>query len=244
MSRPISGSPSGGSPARPARQARAVATRERILEAAAADFAAVGYHGSSLSRILERDPSVTKGALYFHFASKEAMALAVVEATSELYRDVVARAAVDDADLDPLRRAARLASGVQDLLHASTVGRAGVRLAGEGAVGPTWSSWPTRFWEATFAALFAEAHARGDIRGEVDPAAMGRFVTDISHGAFTTSMVTTGLADLAGRVTHNWDVMFGFMADPRWLAEWRSEGGMAAVMRRHLALDDGGGGGG
>lgn len=231
-------------PSPPLRQARAVATRERILEAAAADFAAVGYHGSSLSRILERDAGVTKGALYFHFASKEAMALAVVEGMSETYRELVETASCADAHLDPLRRAARLTAGVQDLLCRSAVTRAGVRLTGEGAVGPTWSSWPTRFWEATFAGLFAEARDRGDVREGVDPVAMSRFVLDLSHGAFTTSMVTTGLVDLSSRVAHNWEVVFGYMAAPDWLAGWRDEGGMAAVMRRHLPAggdDDGGG---
>jgi AcrR family transcriptional regulator len=236
--------PSSDPSSPPLRQARAVATRERILEAAAADFAAVGYHGSSLSRILERDAGVTKGALYFHFASKEAMALAVVEAMSVTYRDLVETAACADAHLDPLRRAARLTAGVQDLLCRSAVTRAGVRLAGEGAVGPTWSSWPTRFWEATFTALFVEARDRGDVREAVDPVAMGRFVLDLSHGAFTTSMVTTGLADLPSRVAHNWEVVFGFMASPAWLAGWREDGGMATVMRRHLEVGgdaDGGG---
>ncbi|XP_021300573.1 uncharacterized protein LOC110428981 [Herrania umbratica] len=237
-------SPVPDSPSPPPRQARAAATRERILEAAAADFAAVGYHGSSLSRILERDAGVTKGALYFHFASKEAMALAVVEAMGDTYRGLVETAARDDAHLDPLRRAARLTAGIHDLLWPSPVVRAGVRLSGEGAVGPAWSSWPTRFWEATFTALFVEARERGELRGEVDPVAMGRFVLDISQGAFITSMVTTGLADLAPRVAHNWEVAFAYMAEPAWQAGWRDEGGMTAVMRHHLEQGgdvDGGG---
>lgn len=223
------------SAAGPSRQARAVATRERILEAAAADFAEVGYHGSSLSRILERSPGVTKGALYFHFASKEVMALAVVEGMSVEYRRLVECAAVEDAALDPLRRAARLACGVQDVLSCSVVVRAGVRLAIEGAAGPTWSAWPTTFWESTFTALFVEGRDCGDVRPEVDPVAMGHFVLDISQGAFMCSTLTTGLADLAQRVRHNWDLMLEWMAEPHWLAGWRADGAMAAAMRRHLA---------
>lgn len=228
----------------PPRQARAVATRERILEAAAADFACVGYHGSSLSRILERSTGVTKGALYFHFASKEAMALAVVEGMAGAYARLVECAAVEDAAFDPLRRAALLAARVQDVLYGSAVVRAGVRLAGESAVEPTWSAWPTRFWEARFGELFAEGRRRGDVRDAVDPAAMARCVLDLSHGAFTTSTVTTGLEDLAVRVTHNWEVVLGFMAEASWLAGWQAEGGMAAVMHRHLPSGGGAGGGG
>ena len=60
------------------RQARALATRGAILTAAAEEFAGSSYHEASLSRILERS-KVTKGALYFHFVSKESIALAVVD---------------------------------------------------------------------------------------------------------------------------------------------------------------------
>lgn len=221
-----------GGPSR--RQARAVATRERIIEAAAADFSEVGYHGSSLARILERGHGVTKGALYFHFSSKEAMALAVVTEMEAAWRDLVTASAVRDADRDPLRRAVLLALGVQDLLAASPVVRAGERLALEGAAGPAWLTWPTRFWQETFTALFAEAQQRGDVRAEVDTAAMGGFVCDISHGAFASSLALTGLEDLATRVSTNWEVMFGYMACEAWLEGWRSDGGMASAMASHL----------
>ncbi|WP_189959529.1 ScbR family autoregulator-binding transcription factor [Streptomyces alanosinicus] len=58
-------------------QERAIRTRRAILVAAAAVFAEVGYEAATISEILHR-ANVTKGALYFHFASKEELAQAVL----------------------------------------------------------------------------------------------------------------------------------------------------------------------
>jgi AcrR family transcriptional regulator len=69
---------------------RADATRLQILRAASRQFAHKSYNLVSLDDILA-DANVTKGAMYFHFRSKHALASAIVE-----YRAEVARAAVDE----------------------------------------------------------------------------------------------------------------------------------------------------
>src|SRR5690606_12396956 len=61
-----------------ARQERAIRTRRTILEAAAAVFDERGYTSATIGEILER-AGVTKGALYFHFGSKEELALGIFE---------------------------------------------------------------------------------------------------------------------------------------------------------------------
>ncbi|MFE4590173.1 ScbR family autoregulator-binding transcription factor [Streptomyces laurentii] len=62
-----------------AKQDRAIRTRKAILEAAAVVFDERGYEAAKLSDILAL-AHVTKGALYFHFDSKEDLAHAVLEA--------------------------------------------------------------------------------------------------------------------------------------------------------------------
>ncbi|MFC5719647.1 ScbR family autoregulator-binding transcription factor [Streptomyces gamaensis] len=66
-----------------AKQDRAIRTRQTILEAAAAVFDERGYDAATISEILAR-AEVTKGALYFHFASKEELAHAVVDAQAAM----------------------------------------------------------------------------------------------------------------------------------------------------------------
>lgn len=61
-----------------ARQERAVRTRRAILEAAAAVFDERGYEAATIADILAR-AGVTKGALYFHFCSKQELAQGVLD---------------------------------------------------------------------------------------------------------------------------------------------------------------------
>ena len=59
-------------------QQRAVLTRGRVLIAAAEVFARTGFLAASMNDIVDA-AGVTKGAVYFHFPSKEALAVAIVE---------------------------------------------------------------------------------------------------------------------------------------------------------------------
>src|SRR3954467_6161811 len=59
-------------------QQRAVLTRGRVLLAAAEVFARTGFLAASMNEIVET-AGVTKGAVYFHFPSKEALAVAIGE---------------------------------------------------------------------------------------------------------------------------------------------------------------------
>ncbi|MEB3034895.1 TetR/AcrR family transcriptional regulator [[Mycobacterium] nativiensis] len=57
---------------------RADATRQQIIRAAAHQFAQRAYHDVGLDDILA-EAELTKGAMYFHFRSKHALALAVID---------------------------------------------------------------------------------------------------------------------------------------------------------------------
>ena len=211
------------------RQARARATREAILDAAAQEFSRHGYSAASLSGVVDRS-GVTKGALYFHFESKQDMALAIIVEMEQACRGLAVRIA--GRGLDPLREAAHLARGVQDVLDDVRV-RAGQRLATEGAGGADWAGFGPRFWEEVFAGLFRQARADGILR-DVDPEALARHVVDFSGGSFRASLAVSGLADLPERARFNFEAMLSLAATPEWLEGWRAEGGMRAVMGGHL----------
>jgi AcrR family transcriptional regulator len=57
---------------------RAAETCGRILDAAAVLFDLHGYLGTSMNDLLG-ESRVTKGAFYFHFPSKESLAVAIVQ---------------------------------------------------------------------------------------------------------------------------------------------------------------------
>src|SRR5215470_14794534 len=59
-------------------QARALETREKILQAAARLFALKGYHDTKLEEILA-GAQVTKGAFFHHFRDREDLGFAVLD---------------------------------------------------------------------------------------------------------------------------------------------------------------------
>ncbi|MCW2093014.1 UNVERIFIED_ORG: AcrR family transcriptional regulator [Rhodococcus erythropolis] len=69
--RPYIGRPLDSAPAM--KQARAIRTRELIIAAAAQHFDTYGYGDATVNAILAAS-NLTKGAIYFHFPSKESIA--------------------------------------------------------------------------------------------------------------------------------------------------------------------------
>ena len=65
-----------------------VETRQRLLQAAADEFTAHGFEGSSLRRICSA-AGVTTGALYFFFAGKDDLFRAVISAVTEPFMALI-----------------------------------------------------------------------------------------------------------------------------------------------------------
>src|SRR5690606_3274636 len=90
----------GGVSSMARQQERARRTRAAIIRSAAVEFGKSGYAAASLNRILEGSRA-TKGAMYFHFDSKEELAKAVLETAVERYRATAERW-LARTDLGPL----------------------------------------------------------------------------------------------------------------------------------------------
>ena len=71
-------------------------TRDRILDAALHVFSRQGYHGTRLDDIVDVSET-SKGAIYFHFANKERLFLALVDQFADLLERRVLEAIQDQA---------------------------------------------------------------------------------------------------------------------------------------------------
>ena len=100
---------------------RGRATREQLVTAATALFAQRGYEHTSIEAVLEQT-GASRGALYHHFASKQALFEAVVDGVEAQVGEAVVVAGSEAGDVDPV---ARLRAGFL----------AWIRLAGEPVVG-------------------------------------------------------------------------------------------------------------
>ncbi|MCX5338455.1 MULTISPECIES: ScbR family autoregulator-binding transcription factor [unclassified Streptomyces] len=180
-----------------ARQDRAIRTRQAILVAAAKVFDDVGYDAATISEIL-KGAGVTKGALYFHFTSKEELAQAVL---AEQVR------ALPPVSVPPLKlqQAVDEALLLTQLLQKETgdpIIRGSVSLTTDPAVGAAGldQKIPMQLWIDYSKSLFAEAKAAGELLPHVDLESIAR----LSVGAFTgvqmLSNIMENRADMMERV--------------------------------------------
>ena len=98
------------------RQARAVARREQLLDAAARVLSQRGYADAQMEEIAAA-ADTSKGGLYFHFSTKEALVAAVIGRAGDILRRRVDRA-MSDAGPDPVARADAALATLIDTLSA------------------------------------------------------------------------------------------------------------------------------
>ena len=87
------------------RSQRKAETRRRLLDAAAKVFAAKGYRGAAIDDVAE-EAGYTKGAVYAHFRTKEALYLALIR--EQDLSSLAAAEALFAAEPDPDRRLAAM----------------------------------------------------------------------------------------------------------------------------------------
>ncbi len=180
---------------------RARNTREHILEVAAAMFAESGYAGTSLNRVLQAS-GVTKGGFYFHFPSKEALAVAVVDHLRERWlASTLEGAGGGVRGVDKLKA---MAQSSTDAYH---------QLPGYRAIGklcfhlltvrpdlaPELRGTFTAWIDMTEAA-FRQAQAEGDIPGDVDVHDLAEITLAAFTGMQEISELMSGGLDLDERV--------------------------------------------
>jgi AcrR family transcriptional regulator len=187
-----------------AQQERAVRTREAVLTAAGMAFAESGFLGTSMADIFAR-AGVTKGALYFHFASKEELANAVIageeEAASQIVKDVLA------TDAPPLQKAIDITFRWAMEIQSNPIARAGVRLIIEQGTYTEPMREPYLQWADIMVDLLGGAQERGELERTVDVKAMAEFVVSAFTGAQIVSQVISAHEDLVRRIQIMWQLL-------------------------------------
>jgi AcrR family transcriptional regulator len=179
---------------------RGTETRRRILEVAAEAFADRGYAGTSLNDLL-RASGVTKGGFYFHYPSKEALALATLRHKQEQWAGVVMAAVMRRS-----RAVEQLDAMVQalcDLHEQDRACRAINRLCTElgdehPELRPQLGTQLTT-WMDMVASVIRKGQDEGDIRPDVDPGIAAEIAVESFIGLETVSEALTGRADLRRR---------------------------------------------
>ncbi|MEV5336770.1 ScbR family autoregulator-binding transcription factor [Streptomyces werraensis] len=146
-------------------QARSERTRRRLVRAAAETFDRSGYAGATLGQIA-RTAGLTKGALYFHFASKDDLAGAVQEQGQAVLRDFAVRQR--EAGAAPVQQLIDLTHWLAWTLKEDPVVRAGFRITGECAGRRHPAADFHQAWITQAVGLVEQARAAGDLSPQHD----------------------------------------------------------------------------
>jgi TetR/AcrR family transcriptional regulator, transcriptional repressor for nem operon len=161
-------------------------TREEILQTAARLFSQQGYYHTSTAEILE-SASLSKGAFYYHFPSKEQLAKEVLEQFRRDYQQrVIEPVWAEGRDGERFRRTGQLVVTL-NLSGEWTHCRMLARLASEMAfshdplaeqVGQT-AEWLVRFWSE----VIADDQSHGSIDPKIDATRLAELVVSAVFGA-------------------------------------------------------------
>lgn len=170
--------------------AKGAATRAFLLQAAADVFAERGYTETTMSELISRS-GLTKGAFYFHFSSKEQLALAVIDEKQRQWVDSVQAAIEDEPQaIDQLRQVAyALVRLHRDDPSAFSVSRLTRDLARVPDVNDLVRSH-MRAWVGMLAGMITQAQADGDLPRTVEAGDLAALLV----------AATDGLKDLGGLI--------------------------------------------
>jgi AcrR family transcriptional regulator len=172
-------------------QTRAVRTRRLIISAAATVFDECGYGAATVSDVLAK-AGTTRGALYFHFPSKEALARALLVIPLEVGRlpvQVTRLQELVDLNLVMVHR-----------LRLDPIARSTIWLALEQSIDCPERAAPFLGWMDQLTRLLERAREHGELLPHVAPAETAELMTSTLIGMLGLSRVLGSYQELGNRM--------------------------------------------
>jgi TetR/AcrR family transcriptional regulator, transcriptional repressor for nem operon len=181
------------------RSAKATATRDQILDAAARLIHLRGYHGTSLDDVL-RESGVGKGNFYYYFRSKEDLGFAIIDRVVERFLERTLEPAFVDLTADPLDQVRAFLDRLLEVQRQrNCVGGCPMgNLASE--LSDVHEGFRQRLaniferWRVTLATTLERGRASGRLRADLDAASAAGFVVAALEGAILMAKVTKDIS--------------------------------------------------
>ncbi|WP_331729285.1 TetR/AcrR family transcriptional regulator (plasmid) [Streptomyces sp. NBC_01003] len=186
-------------------QERAVQTRLQVLEAAATLFDQRGYAGTSIKNVAEQ-VGMTKGAVYFHYPTKEALTIAVVEAHYARWPSLLK--ASQSKGLGSLDTLIDLLDQTAVAFQDDPIVRGGARLQMEQPLPPGTLPTPYVGWIDLLRQLLTEAQEAGELRAGIRPEAAAHTLLATFFGTQHISARLDRRSELVQRWTDSRDLVF------------------------------------
>jgi AcrR family transcriptional regulator len=166
------------------------------------------------------DSGGTKGALYFHFASKEALARAVIAEMVQGWKDL--RGQISGRGLDPLSALLALVDVVIARLIDDPITRGGTRLLNDLPMRDQDVRGHYGSGERDALVLLEQAAQAGLLREGIAPALVARQIVALIAGHRQICDAVEDRHHLRQRVDEAWTLLLPTIATDAWLATWRA----------------------
>ncbi|WP_432026432.1 ScbR family autoregulator-binding transcription factor [Streptomyces sp. 1222.5] len=187
------------------KQERSVLTRLRVLRGAAELFTERGYRQTSVKDVADR-VEMTKGAVYFHYPTKEALALAIVDEHYARWPKILDE--VIEEGLGPVDAAARMLERAAVAFQDDVIVQAGARLQLERPQIEAELPTPYVDWISLLESLLVSAQEARELRPGVEPGPAARSLVSAFFGSQHVSDVLSGRADVVRRWRDLSDLLF------------------------------------
>lgn len=216
-------------------QARAQATRSRIVRAGAVVFNREGFAGATTADII-REAAVSKGAMQFHFRTKGELAQAVLADYTRHFSNA--------ADVFSVKQGNSLAAAMEvsaviarQLVEEPVVGAAYRLTMEESAFAPRVT---TPYFDAlrVFEGFFRAAEIGGELRPGLRINDLARYVVASFIGVQLVSDTLTSRTDLIQRVADMWIFLLPAICAPERLPDQLKDAGKIFVVHYRKSRSD------
>ncbi|MEU8759999.1 helix-turn-helix domain-containing protein [Streptomyces sp. NPDC048659] len=178
-------------------------TQERFLDASAEEFARHGFVGANLQRI-SAQAGMTKGALYGHFSSKEALAAVFTSAFDTGWRELFRTIGESDPPIAVLHR---VTVGFVHRMHTDLRFRAGLRLVYEEASARDTAPQAVTDLTAELTRLVTAAQDRAELAATHSPEVLGSMFLSLMLGMGYTAPIDASPAHGTRQVCQVWQLL-------------------------------------
>lgn len=187
-----------------ARQARSELTRQKIITAAVDLFSEHGYPATGLGDIIAR-AEMTKGALYYHFDSKESLAEAIIDDGGSAMLGTFR--VITETSSPALENTIHGLFVVADFTRSDKVAQIGMQLLRTFSGINAANTRVYTSWLDELTAQLNQAADEGDLREGLDIAGAAEVILGSMLGAEALSRATATGTDLRERVARTWDLL-------------------------------------
>lgn len=202
------------------KRAQAVRTRHNLMIAAAEVFDRHGFAGTNLHTVCER-AQVTKGALYCHFRSKEALAVALIEEQALLWYDLKDELLL--LRLGPVQTLIDLSFEFAHRIETDLLTRVGSRLMREGTLFDLTAAGQLVGWVTVVRELLRMAEQEGELLTGLNLRHLAETLVAEFLGIQLLSQALTSQRDLQTRLCRFWRLRIPPLVDHSTLDRLRFE---------------------